>query len=99
MGFREIVMQSLQGIVRLCRYHPEILVSALHRIVTSLSKQIRSLRSQVTKAACVVSQELFEQLGKTMDPVSVLATRLVVHQEISVNFLEDAKSWLSMLNS
>ncbi|XP_069682926.1 uncharacterized protein [Periplaneta americana] len=55
----EVTMQGLQLLVRLMRHHPETVHTHLHSVIVALAKQVRNLRSQVARAACQASGELF----------------------------------------
>ncbi|XP_024081376.1 TOG array regulator of axonemal microtubules protein 1-like isoform X2 [Cimex lectularius] len=64
----EVVMQGLQAIVRLARHHGKVLQNSTHAIVAPLTKQIKNLRSQVSRGACQCAGELFTTLGRNLDP-------------------------------
>ncbi|XP_065357007.1 uncharacterized protein LOC135951310 [Calliphora vicina] len=55
----EVAMVGLKNMVRLMRYHPENLDSQMHMICIQLTKSVRNLRSQVSRAACTAATELF----------------------------------------
>ncbi|XP_023721556.2 uncharacterized protein LOC111872178 isoform X2 [Cryptotermes secundus] len=55
----EVTMQGLQLLVRLMRHHPETIRTQLHSVIVAVGKQVRNLRSQVARAACQASGELF----------------------------------------
>nr|CAD7442248.1 unnamed protein product [Timema bartmani] len=67
----EVVMQGLNTMVRLSRHHPDFLQDQLHRVLVALGKQVRNLRSQVSRAACQVAGELFGSLKRALETVSV----------------------------
>lgn len=60
-------MQGLTSLVRLLRHHPAIVLSQLHPIVEALGRQIRNLRSQVSRAACQASGEMFVTLKRNLE--------------------------------
>nr|CAD7423515.1 unnamed protein product [Timema monikensis] len=63
----EVVMQGLNTMVRLSRHHPDTLQDQLHRVLVALGKQVRNLRSQVSRAACQVAGELFGSLKRALE--------------------------------
>lgn len=63
-------MQGLQLLVRLMRHHPETVHSQLHSVIVAVAKQVRNLRSQVARAACQASGELFLSQKKAAETVS-----------------------------
>jgi hypothetical protein len=67
---REVIMKGLQLLVRLMRHHPEIIRTQLHSVIVAVGKQVRNLRSQVARAACQASGELFLSQKKALEAVS-----------------------------
>lgn len=67
--FREVIIQGLEGLVRLARHHPKLLSGHTHQTAIHITRHIRALRSQVARAACQASQQLFTSLGRSMDQV------------------------------
>jgi hypothetical protein len=63
-------MQGLQLLVRLMRHHPEIIRTHLHSVIVAVGKQVRNLRSQVARAACQASGELFLSQKRAVETVS-----------------------------
>lgn len=63
----EITMNGLQTFVRLIRHHPEIVEANFHTYCVALAKQVRNLRSQVSRSACQASAEFFETHAKQME--------------------------------
>lgn len=63
----EITMNGLQNFVRLIRHHPEIVEANFHTYCVALAKQVRNLRSQVSRSACQASAEFFETHAKQME--------------------------------
>ena len=68
---RQVVMQGLQLLVRLMRHHHETVQAHLHAIIVAVAKQVRNLRSQVARAACQASGELFLLQKRAMENVSI----------------------------
>lgn len=66
----EITMNGLQNFVRLIRHHPEIVEANFHTYCVALAKQVRNLRSQVSRSACQASAEFFETHAKQMEQES-----------------------------
>ncbi|KAG8232472.1 hypothetical protein J437_LFUL012704 [Ladona fulva] len=54
----EVAMKGLEILVRLIRHHPSYVHAELTRVIATLGRQIRNLRSQVARAACQASGEL-----------------------------------------
>ncbi|XP_021939380.1 TOG array regulator of axonemal microtubules protein 1 isoform X2 [Zootermopsis nevadensis] len=55
----EVTLQGLKLLMRLMRHHPETIHTQLHSVIVAVGKQVRNLRSQVARAACQASGELF----------------------------------------
>lgn len=68
--FREAVMLGLTSLVRLLRHHPAIVLSQIHPVILALGRQIRNLRSQVSRAACQAAAEMFVALKRNIEVVS-----------------------------
>lgn len=58
----ETTISGLKLFVRLIQKNPEIIESQLHTFSMVLGKHIRNLRSQVSRQACITSQEFFPML-------------------------------------
>lgn len=58
----ETTIAGLKLFVRLIQKNPEIVESQLHTFAMVLGKHIRNLRSQVSRQACITSQEFFPML-------------------------------------
>lgn len=63
----EITMNGLQSFVRLIRHHPETVEANLHAYCVSLAKQVKNLRSQVSRSACQASAEFFQTHAKHLE--------------------------------
>lgn len=66
----EITMKGLQNFVRLIRHHPETIEANFHTYCVALAKQVRNLRSQVSRSACQASAEFFVTHAKQMEQES-----------------------------
>lgn len=60
----EVTMSGLTTFVRLIRYHPDTVESHLHAYCVALAKQVKNLRSQVSRSACQASAEFFQTHAK-----------------------------------
>ncbi|XP_065214265.1 uncharacterized protein LOC135841300 [Planococcus citri] len=60
----ETVIEALQGVVRLTRHHNKYLAPCLHTFVIAVAKEIRNLRSQVARAACLSAENIFRCFDK-----------------------------------
>lgn len=70
-------MNGLTTFVRLIRHHPEIVESHLHAYCVGLSRQVKNLRSQVSRSACQASTEFFQTHAKHLETeCDDLATQL-----------------------
>lgn len=63
----ETTMNGLQIFVRLIRNHPEIIETNVHTYCVALSKQVKNLRSQVSRLACQASAEFFQSHAKYLE--------------------------------
>lgn len=63
----EDVMDGLTTFVRLVRHHPDYVDTQIHLMTLALSKHVKNLRSQVSRAACSASTEFFIQNAKALD--------------------------------
>lgn len=63
----EINVMGLKSMVRLMRYHPDTLDNQMHMTCIQLTKSVRNLRSQVSRAACQASTELFTMKCKYLE--------------------------------
>lgn len=73
----ETTMNGLQSFVRLIRHHPEMVESHIHAYCVALSKQVKNLRSQVSRSACQASAEFFQTHSKQLETeCEDLATQL-----------------------
>jgi hypothetical protein len=64
-------MQGLQLLMWLMRHQPKTINSQLHSVIVAVAKQVRNLRSQVARAACQASEELFLSQKRALETVSV----------------------------
>lgn len=73
----EVTMNGLTTFVRLIRHHPEIVESHMHAYCVALSRQVKNLRSQVSRSACQASTEFFQTHAKHLETeCDDLATQL-----------------------
>lgn len=63
----EDVMDGLKSFVRLIRHHPEYVDPHVHLFTLAVAKQVKNLRSQVSRAACSASGEFFMTHAKVLD--------------------------------
>lgn len=63
----ETTMVGLQSFVRLIRHHPEIVDAHFHTFCVALARQVKNLRSQVSRSACQASAEFFKTHGKQLE--------------------------------
>lgn len=67
----EVTMAGLQGVVRLTRHHMDVVDVNMHALCQALGKQIKNLRSQVARNACLAASELFCNSRKSLETVSL----------------------------
>lgn len=73
----EITMNGLQSFVRLIRHHPEVVDAHMHAYCVALARQVKNLRSQVSRSACQASAEFFQTHSKQLETeCEDLATQL-----------------------
>nr|XP_036224399.1 uncharacterized protein LOC106623898 isoform X1 [Bactrocera oleae] len=63
----EIIVLGLKSMVRLMRYHAEQLDNQMHMVCIQLTRSVRNLRSQVSRAACQATNELFTLKSKCLE--------------------------------
>lgn len=66
----EVVVQGLQNLMKVAKYHPEIVEAQIHNVCVGLGKHIKNLRSQVARIACNTASELFASCRRGLDIVS-----------------------------
>lgn len=81
----EETMTGLQSFVRFLRYHPDIVESQLHVFCMSLSKHIKNLRSQVSRASCQAAGELFERKAKLVETEAEELTMSLLNRTADTN--------------
>lgn len=64
----EETMIGLQGLVRLVRHHSDHIEPQIHLLCVALGKNIKNLRSQVSRASCQAAGEFFETKAKLIEP-------------------------------
>lgn len=68
---RELAVTGLQNISRLSMFHGrELRPNSLQPFARPVAKHIKSLRSQVARAACTAMQKMFSFVPKSAEPVS-----------------------------
>lgn len=73
----EVNMNGLTSFVRLMRHHPDTVETHLHAFCVALSKQVKNLRSQVSRSACQAAAEFFQTHATHLDSeCDDLATQL-----------------------
>ncbi|XP_034473873.1 uncharacterized protein LOC117781228 [Drosophila innubila] len=63
----EVNMTGLKSMVRMIRYHSDLLDSHMHMTCIQLTRSVRNLRSQVARAACQAATELFTLKCKSLE--------------------------------
>lgn len=76
------MIEALQGVIRLARHHNKQLSSCLHPYVIAVSKEIRNLRSQVARAACLSAQNIFQYMNKISDQVPTAFTSYLYYKMV-----------------
>lgn len=64
----EETMIGLQSLVRLVRHHSDHIEPHIHLLCVALGKNIKNLRSQVSRASCQAAGEFFETKAKLIEP-------------------------------
>lgn len=64
----EETMIGLQNLVRLVRHHSDHIEPQIHLLCVALGKNIKNLRSQVSRASCQAAAEFFETKAKLIEP-------------------------------
>ncbi|KAL2090982.1 hypothetical protein ACEWY4_013245 [Coilia grayii] len=90
-------VEGLNSIRRLCTHHTEVLLPRLHDLCLAVTKEVKNLRSVVSRVAMLTLARLFTNLGQGMDP-EVEGTAQVLLQkagEANSFIREDAEMALS----
>lgn len=66
----EVIVQGLQNLTKVTKYHPEVVEAHIHNVCVGLGKHIKNLRSQVARIACNTASELFATCRRGLDIVS-----------------------------
>lgn len=61
------VMSGLQSFIQLIRKHPDVVEANIHAYCVALSKQVKNLRSQVSRLACQAAAEFFQTHAKHLE--------------------------------
>ncbi|KAG1676614.1 hypothetical protein FOA52_008743 [Chlamydomonas sp. UWO 241] len=59
--------EALNDVRRLTKYHPDLIRGNLHEIVVALAPALDALRSQTSRNAMVLLQEMFVTVGRALD--------------------------------
>jgi len=71
LKYREVAVTGLQNISRLSMFHgKELRAGSLQPFARKVATHIKSLRSQVARAACTAVQKMFSYVPKSVEPVS-----------------------------
>jgi hypothetical protein len=81
----EEVMEGLKNFVRLIRHHPAYIDPHVHIFVIALSKQVKNLRSQVSRAACSAASEFFMTHSKVLDADAEELTAALLNRSADTN--------------
>ncbi len=65
-------VDGLDALVRLVRYHPDLIIDDLKYVVGAVLHECKNLRSQVTRAAIQAMVQLLEHLGRDMEELKVM---------------------------
>ncbi|XP_046387889.1 uncharacterized protein LOC124157310 [Ischnura elegans] len=84
----EVAMKGLELLVRLIRHHPSYVQGELTRVIATLARQIRNLRSQVARAACQASGELALPRVAPASPTSLASDSSVASTSLLRRALE-----------
>uniref|UniRef100_A0A8D8ZUH6 Protein FAM179B n=1 Tax=Cacopsylla melanoneura TaxID=428564 RepID=A0A8D8ZUH6_9HEMI len=93
----EATTQGLQGVVRMARHHTKLLATNLHACCTHVSKQVRSLRSQVARAACQTACILFTILGRQLEPELEELAKVLLSRAADTNKFLRADSYEALV--
>lgn len=84
---REAAVTGLQNVSRLAMFHgKELRPSSLQPFARPVAKHIKSLRSQVARAACTAVQKIFTYVPKSAEMVSCHLSSLKVATIILCNW-------------
>ncbi len=65
-------VDGLDALVRLVRYHPDLILDDLKYVVGAVLHECKNLRSQVTRAAVQTFGLMFEHLGRQMEELKAM---------------------------
>ncbi|RMX50084.1 hypothetical protein pdam_00002933 [Pocillopora damicornis] len=97
----EMKCEGIQGIRRLTKHHPEVLVSQLHTVTLAIIAEVKNLRSQVSRSGICCLGDMYTILGKNMDnELEVTAKILLAKAGESSGFIrEDVEKALTAMVS
>lgn len=81
----EVIVAGLTDIVRLVRYHPSTVSCDIKAITTAVVQQCRNLRSQVMRAAIQTADQMFEHMGRAMEPEMSSLVEILLHRTGDTN--------------
>lgn len=81
----ETVMIGLKNFVRLIRHHPEYIDPHIHLMAGIMSKHVRNLRSQVSRAACQATEEFFSTHRKQLETEADDLVTTLLHRTADTN--------------
>ncbi|KAL9952340.1 hypothetical protein ACROYT_G039583 [Oculina patagonica] len=74
----EMKCEGIQGIRRLTKHHPEVLVSQLHTVTLAVIAEVKNLRSQVSRSGICCLGDMYATLGKHMDNELEVTTKILL---------------------
>ncbi|KAL2091168.1 hypothetical protein ACEWY4_013431 [Coilia grayii] len=90
-------VEALNSIRRLCTHHTEVLLPRLHDLCLAVTKEVKNLRSMVSRVAMVTLAHLFTNLGQGMDAEAEGTAQVLLQKAGEANnfIREDAEMALS----
>ncbi|KAJ7379834.1 hypothetical protein OS493_012583 [Desmophyllum pertusum] len=86
----ELKCEGIQGIRRLTKHHPEVLIAQLHTVTLAIIAEVKNLRSQVSRSGICCLSDMYTTLGKHMDnELEVTAKILLAKGGESSGFIRD----------
>ncbi|CAC5385590.1 unnamed protein product [Mytilus coruscus] len=86
----EVKCSGLNSIRRLALFHPDTVTSQLHNILVATLKEVKNLRSQVSRLAIVSIGDMFTHLQKKMDSdIDITAKALLAKSGESNGFIRE----------
>ncbi|XP_052097634.1 TOG array regulator of axonemal microtubules protein 1-like isoform X10 [Mytilus californianus] len=86
----EVKCSGLNSIRRLALFHPDTVTSQLHNILVATLKEVKNLRSQVSRLAIISIGDMFTHLHKKMDAdIDITAKALLAKSGESNGFIRE----------